>query len=204
MIRRTRSYSMSDISELGVRRGKLERCKSVPNFDGSFFSQLDARDVKYNKKNTIFIDKSAPPEITKEELKLKRMQSRYYHGLVWLENGHLEFPPKDDKREDKPRYWSKAKWKINASGLCHILDQHGNQFKQLKISIDEIPQYIMEAVKNGRIIGSQKGRNGEGRPVYEFTYKEQKHYLAITIGDNGYIVGANPTSLSSLKPQEKQ
>lgn len=90
-------------------------------------------------------------------------------NIVWLEKGHLG---------DRP------------SGLAHIVDAHGVDFSKQDISEAEIPQYIMSAVKYGKIVGHQ-GR-GTGRPIYEFTYEHATRRIAITIGSNGYIVGANP------------
>lgn len=89
--------------------------------------------------------------------------------IVWLEKGHLGTHP---------------------SGLAHIIHEHGADFKKQGIPEHEIPQYIMTAVKYGRIIGYQ-GR-GTGRPIYEFNYEGIPRSIAITIGSNGYIVGANP------------
>ena len=92
--------------------------------------------------------------------------------IVWLEKGHLG---------DRP------------SGLVHIIKEHASDFEEHNISRDEIPQYLMLAVKTGKIVGYQ-GR-GTGRPIYELTYKGKTRRVAITIGSNGYIVGANPKSI---------
>ena len=54
----------------------------------------------------------------------------------------------------------------------------------------EIPQYIMQAVKSGTIVGYQ-GR-GKGRPIYEFTYEGKTRRVAISSGSIDYSVGANP------------
>ena len=93
-------------------------------------------------------------------------------NIIWLEKGHLG---------DRP------------SGLAHIVDAHGSEFAKQGISESEIPQYVMSAVKYGRIVGYQ-GR-GQGRPIFEFTYEGITRRIAITIGRNGYIVGANPRSM---------
>jgi len=93
-------------------------------------------------------------------------------SIVWLEKGHLG---------DRP------------SGLAHIIDAHGADFARQNISDAEIPQYVMTAIKHGTIVGYQ-GR-GQGRPIYEFTYDGVTRRIAITIGSNGYIVGANPKSV---------
>ena len=55
----------------------------------------------------------------------------------------------------------------------------------------------MMAIKYGKIVEKQ-GRHG--RPIYEFKYEGKIRRIAITVGDNGYIVGANPVSL----PKEDQ
>ena len=91
---------------------------------------------------------------------------------VWLEKGHLG---------DRP------------SGLAHIVDAHGEDFAKQGVAEAEIPQYVMTAVKYGTIVDYQ-GR-GQGRPVYEFTYEGITRRIAITIGSNGYVVGANPKSV---------
>ena len=93
-------------------------------------------------------------------------------NIVWLEKGHLGSQP---------------------SGLAHIIDAHGSDFQKQGITESEIPQFVMTAVKTGTVVGYQ-GRN-HGRPIYEFTYEGVTRRIAITIGSNGYVVGANPKSL---------
>ena len=44
-------------------------------------------------------------------------------------------------------------------------------------------------VTRGTIVGYQ-GR-GTGRPIFEIVYKGRKYKIAVTVGSNGYIVGAN-------------
>jgi hypothetical protein len=48
----------------------------------------------------------------------------------------------------------------------------------------------VNALENGRAVEYQ-GR-GTGRPIYEFTYNGKLHHVAITVGNNGFVVGANP------------
>jgi filamentous hemagglutinin len=93
--------------------------------------------------------------------------------IVWLEKGHLG---------------------AHASGLAHVIEEHGSQFNGKGIRNAEIPQYLLTAVKYGEIVGYQ-GR-GNGRPIYEFKYEGKTHRVAITIGSNGYIVGANPQKVT--------
>ena len=86
--------------------------------------------------------------------------------LVWLENG------------------------TDTAGLNHIITEHADDFLNKGITQEQIPDYVMNALENGKIVGYQ-GR-GTGRPIYEFTYNGEIHKVAITVGNNGFIVGANP------------
>jgi hypothetical protein len=76
------------------------------------------------------------------------------------------------------------------AGLNHIIQEHGTQFYGKGISNNEIPNYIMEAVHQGNIVGYQGKKNP--RTIYEFLYEGKKQKIAITIASNGFIVGANP------------
>jgi filamentous hemagglutinin len=91
--------------------------------------------------------------------------------IVWLEQGHLG---------------------NNPSGLKHILDAHESNFNSKGIATSNISDFILTAVSKGDIIGYQG--KGTGRPIYEVKYHGQKYKVAITVGSNGYIVGANPRS----------
>lgn len=86
--------------------------------------------------------------------------------LVWLENG------------------------TDTAGLNHIITEHADDFLNKGIMQEQISDYIMNALENGKIVEYQ-GR-GTGRPIYEFTYNGEIHKVAITVGNNGFIVGANP------------
>lgn len=76
-------------------------------------------------------------------------------------------------------------------GLQHILAKT-DQFARIGISEDEIVDVVMIAITEGRIVSSQGRETVNPRPVYEVTYKGEIKYIAVTIGSNGYIVGANP------------
>ena len=82
----------------------------------------------------------------------------------------------------------------SSSGLQHIIDRHGHEFNGKGISNSEIPDYVLEAVYQGNIAGTQ-GKRNPPRMVYEFTYNGQTQRIAIQVGSNGYIVGANPKSM---------
>ena len=81
----------------------------------------------------------------------------------------------------------------NSSGLQHIINEHGHEFNGKGISNDDIPDYVLEAVYQGNIVRTQGKRNP--RTVYEFVYNGITQRIAIQVGSNGYIVGANPKSM---------
>jgi hypothetical protein len=76
------------------------------------------------------------------------------------------------------------------SGLSHILAAHGADFERRGIPRDQIPDAVIAAVTKGKIVGSQ-GRT-PGRPIYEVDFNGKRQRIAVSTGDNGYIVGANP------------
>lgn len=57
-----------------------------------------------------------------------------------------------------------------------------------------IPDFIMRNLKEGNIVGYQG--KGTGRPIYEIIYDGQRQRTAITTGNNGFVVGANPVSVN--------
>ena len=77
------------------------------------------------------------------------------------------------------------------AGLKHILDRHAEDFARVGISESQIPDVIIKAVSEGKVVGFQG--KGNGRPIYETEFNGKIHRLAITTGSNGFIVGANPT-----------
>lgn len=88
--------------------------------------------------------------------------------LVWLENGNAQ------------------------AGLNHIMN-HADDFAKKGIAQDEIKGLVMTALNEGEIVGYQG--KGTGRPIYKVTFNGEKQGVAITVGSNGFIVGANPTTL---------
>ncbi|MDO5658166.1 MAG: polymorphic toxin-type HINT domain-containing protein [Paracoccus sp. (in: a-proteobacteria)] len=77
----------------------------------------------------------------------------------------------------------------SSAGLRHIVGRHGPEFAQRGIPYAEIPNVLFTALQRNNVVGYQ-GR-GTARPIYEFEYGGQMYRLAITVGDNGFIVGAN-------------
>ncbi|MFK3974356.1 PAAR domain-containing protein [Pseudomonas sp. NPDC087358] len=75
------------------------------------------------------------------------------------------------------------------AGLRHIIDRHGHEFSKIGVLEAEIPGVLIRAVTEGNIVGYQGA--GTGRPIYEVILKGQTHRIAVSVGSNGYIVGAN-------------
>ncbi|WP_197709713.1 hypothetical protein [Pseudomonas syringae] len=76
------------------------------------------------------------------------------------------------------------------AGLQHIIEEHGSQFAQMGVSEAQIPGVVMRAVSEGKLVGYQG--SGVGRPIYEFNINGQTQRIAVTVSDNGFVVGANP------------
>jgi filamentous hemagglutinin len=80
----------------------------------------------------------------------------------------------------------------SASGLTHIVQEHAADFAKIGIPESQIPETVTKAVTEGKFVGYQGA--GTGRPIYEVTINGKTQRIAVTVGDNGYIVGANPAS----------
>ncbi len=87
--------------------------------------------------------------------------------IVWIENGNEK------------------------AGLEHIY-RHSEDFAKKGIEKDKIKSLIIQSLEKGEIIGYQG--KGEGRPIYKVKYEGEIHHTAITVGSNGFVVGANPAS----------
>jgi hypothetical protein len=77
------------------------------------------------------------------------------------------------------------------AGLVHILD-HTRDFAGIGVSQSDILNVVMGAIATGDIIGVQ-GKGGNPRDIYRTVVSGQAYGIAIQIGDNGFIVSANPT-----------
>jgi filamentous hemagglutinin len=83
------------------------------------------------------------------------------------------------------------------SGLQHIIDKHGHEFYGKGLSKEDIPNYILEAVYQDNIIGTQ-GKRTPPRSVYEFVYNGKTQRIAVQVGSNGYVVSANTKSMKEI------
>lgn len=115
-----------------------------------------------------------------QQLNIKHNPDRIVR-IAKLSNGKIIFLEQGRKGE-------------RGSGLEHILENHQNNFTKRGIEPEQIADAIMLTLTNGKIIGYQPTRSPTPRAIYEVNFNGIIQYIAITIGDNGYIVGANPAS----------
>ena len=73
------------------------------------------------------------------------------------------------------------------AGLQHIMDAHGADFARAGIPASNVPGAVMDALSSGKIVGYQGACTG--RPIYEMASGQR---ISITVGNNGFVVGANP------------
>lgn len=92
--------------------------------------------------------------------------------IIFIEKGQAGVPGKND------------------AGLAHVIADHQADFANIGVSVSEIPSVLMQAVSQGKIVGYQGV--GTGRPIYEIMVNGRPQRIAITVSNNGYIVGANP------------
>jgi hypothetical protein len=77
------------------------------------------------------------------------------------------------------------------AGLEHILVRHEDDFARRGIPKDKIADFVFDAATSGTKVGQQSATRA-GRDVFETTWEGGTQRVAISIGDNGFIVGSNP------------
>ena len=87
-----------------------------------------------------------------------------------------------------------------SSGWKHIVEDHKNDFEKQGILEENLVDFLVTAVEQNNIIGIQ----GKNRQIYEVVFAGKTHYVAISIGKNGYIVGANPRSKKEINKKFKK
>jgi hypothetical protein len=78
------------------------------------------------------------------------------------------------------------KGNVNA-GLTHIIFRHAGEFADAGVRVDDIPALVKTALTEGTRVGTQ----GAGRPIFEVVFQGKTQRVAISVGDNGYVIGAN-------------
>jgi len=73
------------------------------------------------------------------------------------------------------------------AGLRHIISRYGSDFEAVGIEESDIGELVFAAVTRGRRVGIQGTR-----AIFEVEFRGVTRRVAVTIGSNGFIVGANP------------
>lgn len=134
-------------------------------------------------------------ELRQEYKKLKLRSSQKQLLIRELENQQVKFTEKaiifiDKDVKGKVCFLERGNSK---AGYKHILT-HAEEFKKAGISIYNLPHVLFSAIKSAAPVAIQNQQHAKGgRPIYEVTDKIGKsHLLAISVGANGFVVGANP------------
>ncbi|KQW12834.1 ricin-type beta-trefoil lectin domain protein [Streptomyces sp. Root369] len=73
-------------------------------------------------------------------------------------------------------------------GLIHVVFRHAGEFATKGVRVEDIPALLKTTLTEGTRVGTDKG----GRPIFEVVFQGKTQRLAVTVGDNGFVVGANP------------
>ncbi|MEN5305448.1 RHS repeat-associated core domain-containing protein [Pseudomonas sp. TWI628] len=93
--------------------------------------------------------------------------------------------PSPDVHGNKVFYLTKGK----GMGLNHVVRRHEQDFMDAGIAMTDLPVLLLEALAAGNIV---EGEGNPTRPVYQVNFKGKKHFIAISVGKRGQIVGAHP------------
>lgn len=76
----------------------------------------------------------------------------------------------------------------DSAGLRHILNNHEKDFNNIGVKTSEIPDFVKDIIMNGEFVGERISKKKKKGVVLKF----QGRCYTISIGDNGFIVGAFP------------
>lgn len=81
-----------------------------------------------------------------------------------------------------------------SAGLKHIIKEHSQDFKNAtNINEDEIPSIISQSITKENFVNKKERIGKSGKKEIRKLYKYNgKYYVAISFGDNGFIVSAHP------------
>ena len=161
---------MAVLQELVAEQARRQAEKDLQQMEnGGKINEININDTSYFL-NDQFVNKSLLNELEQSDVKYNyndiiAITKMPNNQLVWLEKGGSN------------------------AGLEHIM-RHADQFVSKGIPKEKIPDFIMCAITYGTVVGKQRTR-----VVYEVKYDGKRRRVAITIGNNGFIVGANPKSI---------
>ncbi|EHR63701.1 hypothetical protein [Saccharomonospora cyanea] len=169
-----------------------QTCSALSEVLGQYLTGIGVRSSGAGASSTIRPFPSAPPpkltsapdpaliaEVQRQGHKISpervvRIARLPDDRIVWLEEGN----------ED--------------SGLAHIEAAHASHFERYGIAKSDIVNVVFDALTRG----IYQGVSGSNRNVYEISYRGKSRRIAVTVGNNGYIVGANPVRIKR-EPKQK-
>ena len=80
-----------------------------------------------------------------------------------------------------------------------IIERCGAEFEQAGVANAQLPNELMQALAQNNIVGTV----GRDRPVFQVLYNDAIYYLAITVGDNGNVVGAQIAGVPHPQEEDK-
>lgn len=93
-------------------------------------------------------------------------------------------PPRERPRSGQIAFLEKGS---SRAGLQHIVERHAGDFANVGVPQDKVAKLVFAAVTTGKVVGAQRTR-----PIYEVLFEGKLHKLGVSVGDNGFIAGANP------------
>jgi hypothetical protein len=87
------------------------------------------------------------------------------------------------------------------AGLTHLMQpDRVAEFGGQGIAREDIVDVVFQAITAGR----QVGTSGVNRPVFAVPYQGREVWVAVTVGGNGFVVGANPIRPGAKLKQPKE
>jgi hypothetical protein len=161
--------NLVEIVGLAALSGALRMAgKVLGRIKGSVTAEQAARKVLFDEMTKAGI-KFTPENI----LKIARGQDG---KIVFLEKGKETIKAAEGVKE------------VRGAGLAHIMEKSQN-FVDRRIPKNQIADAVFDAVTKGKKLGPQ----GNGRDVYKVVINGETQYISVSVGSNGFIVGANPT-----------
>ncbi|MCA0404956.1 MAG: filamentous hemagglutinin N-terminal domain-containing protein [Proteobacteria bacterium] len=118
--------------------------------------------------------------------------SEFIEGIVALNRNGVKYTIQDivEITKTPQGQWVWLEKGNAAAGLEHILQRHEANFADKGVPASEIPELILNTVRNGVPIGTA----GSGGTIYRVNYGGRSFDINIVIGENGYVVNAYPWS----------
>lgn len=138
---------------------------------GDFIKDVKANNFKCIKKefgtdiDENLVDQLKKSGISFDENKLLSIEKDLNNKIVFLELGSQK------------------------AGFIHVLE-HIDDFHNKGVDAKDIPKLLMDSLSKGKIVGIKRSSS-----IYQIEFQGKTQTTLITVGSNGFIVGANPITL---------